>query len=64
MMENGDANKNIQIAIPANIRFGFPPTRESIKLENKFTVLPLTIPLCDSMKDSYKVVSKITKKIK
>lgn len=50
--------------MPANIRFKFYPSPKQVKLENKFSVLPLEIPLVDSMAESYKVIQSITKKIK
>ena len=43
---NGDSkSSSINIAIPANIRFAHYPTWESVKFENKFAPVPMTIPL-------------------
>lgn len=39
--------------IPANIRFAFYPTREEVKLENKFAVVPLKVPLTEDMQSAY-----------
>ena len=54
--KNGDTNKDIQLVIPANIRFEFYPSRDKVKLENKFSAIPLRVPLTDSMKSAYKPV--------
>lgn len=45
--EYNDLNDKIQIMVPINIRFGFPPSREDAKVENKITALPLNLPLCE-----------------
>ncbi len=45
--------KTINVLLPANIRFGFYPTREEVKIENKISALPIKMPLISSMKDSY-----------
>jgi hypothetical protein len=65
----GDPNgqgegKSIQVLMPANMRFGFYPTRDDVKIENKFAVLPLKLPLVSNMSDSYKKISQVTKKLK
>ena len=46
------------------MRFGFYPTRDDVKIENKFAVLPLKMPLVSNMSDSYKKISLVTKKLK
>jgi hypothetical protein len=51
----------MQIVVPANIRFGFYPNRESMKLENHFAAIPLTVPLTESMDSAYGKIKKITK---
>lgn len=51
--ENDDDSKSFKMAIPANIRFKFYPTRESVVLENKFAALPLTLPLTSDMPSAY-----------
>ena len=51
--ESGDPNQEIQLFVPANIRFKFYHNVEKIKLENKFAVLPVTLPLMDSMSAAY-----------
>jgi len=48
-LKNSDKNNRIKIVIPANIRFSLYPTRDSVKIENKFAALAFTIPLCKSM---------------
>ena len=50
--------------IPANIRFQFYPTREEVKLENKFSSIPVILPLTDSMEQAYAKVPQIMKKLK
>jgi len=51
--DEGDKSKDIQIYIPANIRFAFYPTPDKIKLENKFAAIPLTVPLTQDMPSAY-----------
>lgn len=50
--------------IPANIRWALYPKREDVKLENKFTAIPLKIPLCPDMPSAYKEIQKVTKILK
>ena len=50
--------------VPANMRFGFYPTRDDVKIENKFAVLPLKLPIVSNMSDSYKKISQVTKRLK
>lgn len=52
------------MVIPANIRFRFYPTREEVKLENKFAALPLTLPLTSDMPSAYPEIQKGTKCLK
>lgn len=47
--ENNDSQTEVQMVIPVNIRYEFYPTPEKVKIENKFTALPLILPLCESM---------------
>jgi NRPS condensation-like uncharacterized protein len=49
-----DVETDIQIMMPANLRWGFYKSREDIKIENKFAALPIKMPLINNMKDSYK----------
>lgn len=52
---NGDLKtKEINIVQPANIRWEFYPTRESVKMENKFAPTQLRIPLIDDLQESLK----------
>jgi len=62
--ENGDPNKEIKLLVPANIRFEFYHAPEEIKLENKFAVLPVTLPLTENMSSAYPKVQKVTKFLK
>lgn len=50
--------------MPANLRWGFPKSREDIRIENKFAALPIKMPLINNMKDSYKRIQKVTAQIK
>lgn len=50
--------------MPANLRWGFPKSREEICIENKFAALPIKMPLINNMKDSYKRIQKVTAQIK
>ncbi len=60
LKEQKDFSKDIQIAMPANIRFQLYPNRESVKLENKFSAMSMTVPLTDSMENSYDEIKKVT----
>lgn len=62
--EYKDQNDIIKIVIPVNIRFGFPPSREATRVENKITALPLNLPLCDDFPQAKKDVCKVTKVLK
>lgn len=62
--ENGDKSKEIQIAIPANIRFKFYESRQKVKLENKFTAISIKMPLCPDMEGAYSQVVKMTRELK
>ena len=51
--------------MPGNIRFKFYNTKEEVKFENKFTVLPVnSLPLESSMENAYKTVTQVTKDLK
>jgi hypothetical protein len=54
----------VQIVIPANIRFQHYLTMEELKLENKFAVVPLTIPLNKDMQASLREIPKATQMIR
>ena len=59
------STKHINILIPGNIRFKFYNTREEVKFENKFTVLPVvSVPLTQSMERAYKPIKEATKDLK
>lgn len=60
----GEKSKEINITIPANIRFRFYPTPADVKLENKFAALPLTVPLTTSMEQAYPQIKQASKAIK
>jgi len=51
--ERNDQSEKITLVIPANIRFGFYKSPEEVEIENKFSAIPLTIPLTDSMETAY-----------
>lgn len=50
--------------MPASIRWGFYKTPAHIKLENRIATIPLVLPLLNNMKDSYKIIGKLTKALK
>ena len=56
--ENNQPVKEALICIPANIRFKFYPTAEKVRLENKFSAIPLILPLSASMHDALPKVKK------
>lgn len=47
--EKGETSKDIHLNMPVNIRFNFYKTREEVKIENKFSIMPLRIPLSQNM---------------
>ena len=48
-----NAEGNLSVMIPANIRWGFPKSREEVTTDNCFASMPVVIPLCNQMKESY-----------
>jgi len=61
----GDTKTNfINIVIPANIRFKHYQSIDELKLENKFAVVPLRVPLFDDLKISLKEIPKATSKLR
>ena len=59
-----DDNCLLNILIPANIRFKFYEKYEDIKIENKFSGLPVTMPLIKNMSEAFTKIGRITKRIK
>ena len=51
--EHNDESTHVNLIIPASVRFKFYPTKESVKLENKFAAMCLRVPLTDSMTTAY-----------
>ncbi|CDW71676.1 ws dgat mgat [Stylonychia lemnae] len=61
----GDTKSNfVNLVIPANIRFKHYQSIEDIKLENKFAVVPLRIPLFDDIKTSLREIPKATSRLR
>jgi NRPS condensation-like uncharacterized protein len=60
----GDESTDVQMVIPANIRFKFYPTREHVRLENKFSAIPLRVPLTPDMASSYGKIAAATLPVK
>ena len=56
--------KEINIVIPANIRFKPYARYQDVKLENKFAVVPLRIPLTNDINEALNLIPTITSKIK
>jgi NRPS condensation-like uncharacterized protein len=54
----------INLLMPANVRFKFYKDYEDIKLENKFSGVPIIMPVVSNMTEAYGKISKITKEIK
>lgn len=50
--------------MPGNIRFGFYKKREDVKMENKFTAMPLSVPLTENMESAYGAIKEATKSLK
>ena len=63
-IQAGDSmTDRVNIIIPANIRFGHYQKVEDIRMENHFSVVPLTIPLRDDLKASIQEVPRITRQL-
>ena len=62
--EQGQKVDSIKVALPANLRFKFYKSRYHVKMENKFAVLPVTVPLSDTTEQAYSKISKATKSLK
>lgn len=56
--------KEVNLTIPANIRFSFYDSAATVKLENKFAAIPLRVPLTSSMEAAYRKVTRISKKLR
>lgn len=52
------------MVIPVNIRYNFYPTKEDVKMENKFCALPVILPLEKTMEKAYPVIQSSLKFIK
>ena len=50
--------------MPTNLRFKFYETKEEVKMENKYTAIPLTVPLTENMQGSYQTIKNTTKDLK
>ena len=50
--------------MPVNIRFDFYSTPDDVRIENRFSIMPLRIPLFGNMKESYKVMKKLSSSLK
>ena len=62
--ENKDDAAYFKLVMPANIRFGFYETRQSLKLENIFTAIPVKLPMTASMEEGYGPVRKVMNTLK
>mmetsp|Transcript_2010 Transcript_2010/g.3556 ORF Transcript_2010/g.3556 Transcript_2010/m.3556 type:complete len:424 (+) Transcript_2010:269-1540(+) len=62
--EQGDQSKDILMVIPANIRFKMYQSMQDLKIENKFTTMGFKVPLCQTMKEGYKPIQRVTSQIK
>ena len=62
--EKKEVPTHITYVLPAGIRFKFYAKREDVKLENKFTGLPLTVPMVSDMASSYSIIKEATKSLK
>ena len=54
----------INIVIPANIRFAHYGSWERVKFENKFAPVPLTLPLNKDLKQSFEDIGRATAHLK
>ena len=62
--EKNDPNREIHLNMPVNIRFNFYKTPDDVKIENRFSIMPLRIPLHENMQGSYKVMNKLSNSLK
>lgn len=62
--ENGDNSDSVSIVVPSSVRFEFYPKREDVKLENKFSAIPVVFPLSDTMQEAYPKIKKASAKLK
>ena len=63
--ERGDKDTNtIQLAMPVNIRWGPYATYDDVKLENKFSPMPVKLPICSDPEESLKKVKPVTSKMR
>lgn len=63
--ERGDKDTDtIQLAMPVNIRWGPYATYDDVKLENKFSPMPVKLPLCSDPEESLKKVKPVTSKMR
>lgn len=61
LKEKGDSEtKDIDIVIPANIRFEHYESIQKIQIENKLSVVALQIPLCDTVSEALKEIPQTT----
>ena len=49
--------------MPANVR-SFYPTRESVRMENRFSTMAITVPITQSMRGGYAAVRNVTRSLK
>ena len=64
-VSKGDlTTKSINFAIPANIRFKPYKSAEDLILENKFSVVPLQIPLYENIDEALKKIPHALKRLK
>jgi hypothetical protein len=59
-----DDNQKLNILLPANIRYKFYETKADVKCENRFSALPIRVPILAKMKDSHVQIKKLTQQIK
>ena len=63
-LKGDKATEAINIVIPANIRFQHYGSWERVKFENKFTAVPLRLPLNKDLKKSLEVIPHVTRHIR
>ena len=63
--ERGDTKTDtVQLAMPVNIRWGPYATYDDVKLENKFSPMPIKLPLHSDHEESLKLVKPVTSKMR
>lgn len=62
--KQGDKTPEINIVIPANIRWAMYKRPEDVKLENKFAPIPISLPLIGDKAATLKRIKQVTGQVR